>query len=206
MSESAPGIQIQQRTQLPAIRSALAWALLGLVIESPSHGYELAQRFRRVYGDTLLLDNRRHIYRLIQTLQAHELIEETAPSVQEAPAPNRLPKPHYRATQQGARAYAEWLLIQMEEERQRQRLFARQLAMLQPAAALQVMDRYEEECLTEADESERAESAREIVAERLADQDEQLALGARLSWIRYARRELEALVGGRAQPEEGSEA
>jgi DNA-binding PadR family transcriptional regulator len=193
MDEGRRGMDVE-RLPLPAIRSPLAWALLGVVIEQPSHGYELAQRFRRVYGDALMLDERRHIYRLIQTLHAHELIEEAPAGAGETPAPNRLPKPHYRATEQGLRAYSEWLLIQMEEERQRQRRFARQLAMLEPRAALEVMDRYEEECLTEAEESSPAQTPHDVVAERLADQDEQLALGARLSWIRYARRELEALL------------
>jgi hypothetical protein len=107
---------------------------------------------------------------------------------------NRLPKRHFRATEQGVRAYTESLLTQMEESRQRQRLFARQLAMLEPRSALEVMDRYEEECLAEADETTPPQSEREVVAERLAEQDAQLALEARLSWIRYAREELAELV------------
>lgn len=186
----------------PALQSPLAWALLGLVIERPSYGYELAQRFRQAYGETLALTYRKDVYRLLATLHEHELIEETAPSAPEKPAPSRLPKPHYRATEHGVRAYEEWLLIQMEEDRQRQRLFTRQLAMLEPQAALEVIDRWEEECLTEADETSPAQSAREVMADRLADQDEQLALQARLSWIRYARHELTAL---RKDPPQGGE-
>lgn len=180
-----------------AIHSPMASALLGLVIEQPSYGYELLQRFRRVHGDTLALSNPKYIYKLIDTLHAHELIEEIAPGPDEKPARNRLPKPHYRATEQGVRVYEQWLLMALEEQRQRQRLFARQLAMLEPAAALEVIDRYEEECLAEADEASPAQSERERVAERLAGEDEQLSLEARLSWISFARRELEALVAGR---------
>jgi hypothetical protein len=82
----------------------------------------------------------------------------------------------------------------MEEERQRQRMFARQLAMLEPEDALEVIDRYEQECLVQADESS-PDDERESVATRLAEEDEQLALEARLSWIRYARRELSAVLG-----------
>jgi hypothetical protein len=33
------------------------------------------------------------------------------------------------------------------------------------------------------------------MAGRLADRDEELSLGARLSWIKFAREELEELVG-----------
>jgi DNA-binding PadR family transcriptional regulator len=187
-----------QRSDELAIRSPLAWAVLGLVIERPSYGYELRQRFRRVYGETLALSDQKDIYRLLDTLRTRELIEETAPSKDEKPARNRLPKPHYRATERGERAYEAWLLLELEEERQRQRLFARQLAMLEPRAALEVIDRYEEECLTEADEASPAQSEREIVAERLAKQDDQLALEARLSWIAYARRQLAPLLAERS--------
>jgi DNA-binding PadR family transcriptional regulator len=189
---------IERRDPSP-IRSPFAWALLGLVIEQPSHGHELAQRFRRVYGDALPLSDRKNVYRLLDTLQGHALVEETAPEVEEPPARNRLPKPHYRASELGRRAYAEWLVIELEEQRQRQRLFARQLSMLEPRAALAVIDRYEEECLTEADEASSTQSERELVADRLAKQEDQLALEARLSWIGYARRQLAPLL------QEGSE-
>jgi hypothetical protein len=40
------------------------------------------------------------------------------------------------------------------------------------------------------------------VASRLADQDEQLTLEARLSWIRYVREELGDLIG---RPQEGEQ-
>jgi DNA-binding PadR family transcriptional regulator len=176
------------------IHSPLAWAVLGLVIEQPSHGHELACRFRHVYGEALGLSNPKNVYRLIETLHARELIEETEAGPDERPARNRLPKHHFRATAEGVRGYQEWLLIQLEESRSRERLFARQLAMLEPEAALAVIDRYEQECLTDAEEATPVETAREGVAHRLADQDEQLSVQARLSWIRYAREELAELL------------
>jgi DNA-binding PadR family transcriptional regulator len=187
------GPEVTSSSQTLATRSPVAWALLGLVIERPSHGYELAQRFGRVYGDALAL-RRTNVYRLIETLQAHALIQEAPAGKEEAPAPNRLPKPHYRATEQGVHAYEHWLLAQLEEERHRQRLFARQLAMLEPRMALEVIDRYEEECLTDTDDPAPAENEREGVAARLAEEEEHLAVEARLSWIRYARHELAALI------------
>lgn len=192
------------RSETSSIRSPLAWALLGLVIEQPSYGYELVQRFRRVYGETPTLNNVSNVYRLLETLRAHELIEPTTAGAAEKPARNRLPKPHYCATEQGVSAYAEWLLVQLEEERQRQRLFARQVAMLEPQAALEVMERYEEECLAGADEASSALSEREIMADRLAKQDDQLTLEARLSWINYARRQLKPLLSERV-PREGDQ-
>jgi DNA-binding PadR family transcriptional regulator len=179
--------------QLGAMRSTIAWALLGLVIERPSYGYELVQRFRRTYGETLPLSGANRLYIALDALMRRSLIEEIGDPQPHAP-PTRRPKPHYRATEEGMRAYEEWLLIQLEEERQRQRLFTRQVALLEPHAALEVIDRFEAECLGEADESAAVETERESMAHRLADQDQQVTLEARLSWIRYAREELADLL------------
>lgn len=183
----------------PALRSPMAWALLGLVIEQPSYGHELIQRFRRVYGETLALGSPKYIYRLLGALHEHGLIEETAADPDEKPARNRLPKPHYRATDDGMCAYQEWLLTELDEERQRHRLFVRQIAMLEPEAALEVLDEYEREVLGQTDETSPIVSEREGVAERLAQGEERLTLEVRLSWIEYARHELQTLTGGRGE-------
>ncbi len=184
------------------MRSPLVWTLLGVVIEHPGHGYELAQRFKRVYDDTLMLSDRKNIYRLLETLIGHELIEQTAPDANQAPAPNRLPKPHYRATAHGKRTYEEWLVAQLHQEFDQQRMFARQLAMLAPEAALEVLERYEREYLDESEERPSEASEQEDiaeVAEHLAREDMRLKLGATISWLRYARRELKQTIQERAQ-------
>jgi DNA-binding PadR family transcriptional regulator len=183
------------------MRSSIGWALLGLVIERPSYGYELAQRFRRVYGETLVLSNVKRIYEALDALRVRSLIEEA-----EGPAPEghiRHPRPRYRATELGVSAYQDRLLAQIEEERQRHRMFARQLAMLEPNAALEVIDEYERECLAGADEVPPAEAERAGVAERLAAEEEQMQLEGTLTWIEYARNELRALLDEQAgEPEE----
>jgi len=179
--------------QSGALRSSVAWAVLGLVIERPSYGWELVQRFSRTYGEMVALSSSKQIYTALDVLLRRGFIEELGDAGGDS-APARRPKPHYRASERGVHAYEEWLLVQIEEERQRQRVFARQLAMLEPEAALEVIDRYEEECLTDAEEFPAAQTEREGVAHRLADHDEQLALEARLTWIRYARRELSTLL------------
>jgi DNA-binding PadR family transcriptional regulator len=193
----------QQRRAL--LRSPVAWTVLGLVIERPSYGYELLQRYRRSYGETLALTNVNQIYTALDALRSRALIEEV-PDPGAASTPTRRPRPHYRATEHGGRAYEEWLLTQMEEERQRSRLFARQLAMLEPSAALEVLDEYEREWLTQADEASPAQTAREALAERLVEGEEQTSLEVRLAWIEYARNELKALQAdqgkGAAGPKE----
>ncbi len=184
--------------------SPLVWALLGLVIERPSHGYELAKRFQRVYEDTLVLSNRMNIYRLLKALSSHGLIEEATPRAKERPAPNGQPKPRYRATAHGKRTYEEWLVASLGREFNQQRLFARQLAMLEPEQALEVLERYErdyleegEETLSQASEEEAQESIADVaedVAEHLAHEDIRLKLGSTISWLRYARRELKLAI------------
>lgn len=176
----------------PVLRSAVAWGLLGLLIERPSYGYELMQRFQRTYGETLALTSPAQIYTALTALKTRSLIHEMSPS--KADASTRRPRPHYRATEQGVAAYQDWLLLQIEEERQRGRLFARQLAMLEPSAALAVLEEYERECLAEADQATPAETAREALAERLLEGEEQTSLEVRLAWIEYARNELNRLV------------
>jgi DNA-binding PadR family transcriptional regulator len=180
------------------MRSTIAWALLGLLIQRPSYGYELVQRFKRVYGETLVLSSQTRIYTALESLRMRSLIEEVNMGEPDSSA-TRQPRPHYRATVDGMRAYEDWLLIQLEEERQRQRLFIRQLAVLQPDAALELIECYERECLKQADDALPATSEAEDMAERLAEEDEQLTLEARLSWIRYARRELTALAQQHAE-------
>jgi DNA-binding PadR family transcriptional regulator len=187
-----------------AMRSTIAWALLGLVIERPGYGYELAQRFRRVYGETLALSNITRIYTALDALRVRSLIEEIPEPEPELP-PTRHPKPRYRATEQGVGAYQDWLFAQLDEERQRHRLFVRQIAMLEPEAALEVLDEYERECLGQTGEPSPPASEREVVAARLAEGEERLTLEVRLSWIEYARHELQALIGKRGERAAGGE-
>ncbi len=199
MSERERGMSVN-KSEAGTLRSPLTWALLGLVIERPSHGYELAQRFKHTYDDTLALNNPKNIYRLLETLIDHGLIEETKPSARDKPARNRLPKPRYRATTHGQRTYEEWLVAQMRQEFDQQRLFARQLAMLEPEAALEVLERYEREYLDEeTDETPSKASHEGGIAENLAQEDERLKLSTTLTWLQYARRELKQTIHERTQ-------
>jgi DNA-binding PadR family transcriptional regulator len=75
------------------MHSPVCWALLGLVIERPSHAYELAQRFDRTYDGVLALSSVSHAYKALATLESRSLIEEVPGT-----RAGRLPKPRYRAT------------------------------------------------------------------------------------------------------------
>jgi DNA-binding PadR family transcriptional regulator len=178
------------------MRSQVNWALLGLVIQRPSYGYELVQRFERIYDDALELSSVSQIYTALDTLERRGLIEEIP--LDGPPAlPTRQPKPHYRATAEGVRGYQQWLIAHVQDERRRSRLFARQLAMLPAPDALAVLDHYERACLTEACATpvrggDQAGEDPAGLVECLEAEDARRVLDARLPWIAYARTQFAA--------------
>ncbi len=190
------GREASERSAL-AMRSPVNWALLGLVIQRPSYGYELVQRFERTFTEALELSSPSQIYTALDSLARRSLIEEMLPAGERDVV--RQPKPHYRATRTGVRSYSDWLLAQLDDEHRRCRLVAQQLALLPPQEALCVIDRYEQACLKDASvlraSPQRRESSPDgssALVERLAVEDDRLKVGARLAWLEYARRELEA--------------
>jgi DNA-binding PadR family transcriptional regulator len=186
---------------LATVRSPISWALLGLVIQRPSYGYELVQRFERTYGDVLELSSPSQIYTALDSLSRRSLIEEVPPEAA-PPGVIRQPKPHYEATDEGVRSYKDQLIAQLRDEGRRSHLFALQLALLSPKAALGLIERYERTYLTQTRsapvarraESPAGDSVGSLVA-RLVGEENRLKVEARLAWIDYARRELKALAG-----------
>ncbi len=183
------------------MHSPVNWALLGLVIERPSYAYELAHRFERTYEGALSLSSVSHVYTALTTLKSRALIEEVPGT-----RTGRQPKPRYRATAKGLADYRGWLLGQLSEDRRRQRLFVLQLAALarEPQAALDLVADYERACLQEAagttlggEDGAAPEGTSALVA-RLIAEEHRLAVGAKLAWVQYARRELSALANAQA--------
>ena len=182
------------------MQSPVNWALLGLVIERPSYAYELAQRFERTYGEVLSLSSVSHIYTALTALKGRSLIAEIPGTRMGAQ-----PKPRYEATDRGMALYGEWLVGQVVEDRRRQQLFVLQLATFSrdPHAALEILGRYEQACLQQAQatpltpHAQMAADGAPSLAARLDNEERRLALGAKLAWVQYARRELVALVDAR---------
>lgn len=188
------------------MRSPVNWALLGLVIERPSYGYELARRFERVYSGVLHASGDSHIYKALDALENRSMIRGATETRAVQAGTERQPKQHYRATARGMQGYRARLIEQIREDRQRSQLFARQLAVFthEPQAALEVIASIEQACLEEAvripispppDGSPGAADS-ELVA-RLAAEESRLAMEAKLPWVDYARREFRALAEGR---------
>jgi DNA-binding PadR family transcriptional regulator len=178
------------------MRSLVNWALLGLIIDRPSYAYELAQRFERTYEGALALSSVSHVYVALGTLRERGLVEEMAGT-----RSGRQPKPHYRATEKGIGAYRDWLVEQLSEDRQRQKLFVLQLGALTRNLdiALEVVDRVEAACLDEASRTPLGSGPSAVgerpgqMVGRLIGEESRLAVGAKLAWVQYAREELRAL-------------
>lgn len=181
------------------LQSAVQWALLGLVIERPSYGYELATRFERAYGGALRLSSMSYAYTALQGLEQRGLVEEVAGS-----GGGRQPKPIYHATDEGVAAFKDQLVAEVSEDRRRSRVSARKLSVFarEPEIALALIDKIREACLKEAVGSSRlsAELEAELdpagrLAARLSAEEGRLAVDAKLAWLDIAARELKALRG-----------
>ncbi|MGN6188125.1 MAG: PadR family transcriptional regulator [Conexibacter sp.] len=193
------------------MRSAVNWAVLGLVIERPSYGYELFQRLERRYGG-VLDPPISQIYAALNALERAELIEplpedEREPVPDEAlrPAAKRQPKVHYRATASGARAFREWVAEQMRDDPRHVELLRRiagtaAAGVDRTGTMRELVDAYERACVEEAsmlplpparDAATPAAAAGELV-ERLVLAARRGLLDAHFAWIAYARKEIEA--------------
>jgi DNA-binding PadR family transcriptional regulator len=194
MSEEA------KATSRVPLRSPIYWALLGLLIERPSYGYELLKRFEREYDKLLPLSGDSHIYTALNALAGKGLIEEVhAPDIGER-GPERQPKPRYRATAEGERCFLEWVIASRWEDRRQWRLFLRQLVVFasRPEVGIQIIERCEQSYLREAgDDSQAASDAGGCdrvagLAARLLCEESRLTIAARLLWVDYARKEFTA--------------
>lgn len=200
------------------MRSAVNWAVLGLVIERPSYGYELFQRLERRYIG-VLDPPISQIYAALNALERAELIEplpeeERVPVPDEAlrPAAKRQPKVHYRATASGARAFREWVAEQMRDDPRHVELLRRiagtAAAGIDRGGTMRTLvDAYERACLEEAsqlplppsrDGATPAAAVGELV-ERLVLAARRGLLDAHFAWIAYARKEIDAFEHARSE-------
>lgn len=208
------------------MRSAVNWAVLGLVIERPSYGYELFQRLERRYGG-VLDPPISQIYAALNALERAELIEplpagqaalELAEEGLRSPA-KRQPKVHYRATASGARAFREWVAEQMRDDPRHVELL-RRIAGTAAAGVDRVgtmralVDAYESACVEEASllplppartGASPAAAAGELV-ERLVLAARRGLLDAHFAWIAYARKEIDAFEATRPHTDEPADA
>ncbi|MFI5004543.1 MAG: PadR family transcriptional regulator [Solirubrobacterales bacterium] len=183
-----------------AMSSQVYWALLGVVIERPSYGLELYNRFQRMYGDVLPISGESHVYSALNVLEGRGFIA-TIPEV----GVTRQPKPHYQATQLGEHSYVEWLVEQVDAERRRQELWVRQLTIFahNPRAAVHVLGRFEREYLKGTGQvghqpAGEVAGARDELIDGLVADHQRRSVRATLLWLRHAHDVFEARAAGSA--------
>lgn len=184
------------------MKAGTKYAVLGLLLERPSYGYEVLVRFRRAFDAGQWAISPQGLYASLDRLERDGLIEPVA-----ALAPDtsrRQPKTPYRVTEHGADALQRFLETPMGADPSRAEFLVRlQCAASQDTDALLLMlDGYERACLdelgrigAEAAEGDGGHAHVGRLVERLAREDRRLGIQARLTWIEFARQQLRSLAG-----------
>ncbi|HET7590020.1 MAG TPA: PadR family transcriptional regulator [Solirubrobacterales bacterium] len=180
--------------------SPVTGALLGLLLERPGYGYELAQRLNERMGPTWKLTPS-SIYPVLERLEADALVRRT---VKEMPGRQRQrERVMYHATEAAAGAFEDWLRRPARRAPIRTELLAR-IAVARPQDAprlLESLDEYERDCLAMLAGEERGvpgegEQPRGWNAV-LTDLIEAAAGGqlrTELEWVEFARRRIRGFL------------
>jgi DNA-binding PadR family transcriptional regulator len=197
---SAPQTARQQRgTGAEDVLLPSAWLVLALLIEQPSHGYEISQRYQRRFGSFVPLTVPR-VYGALDRLREAGMIEPVATRAKSASKQARMRR-SFRPTKEGAEAYRRWLGEQMRDDPRRPQLLGRIVSagLLGIDALLDVVDRYQRDSMQELAAlpaaSDRLESGRaslEELTESLIVDQQRRELRARNDWAAHAREVLEA--------------
>jgi DNA-binding PadR family transcriptional regulator len=181
-------------------RSPAAWLVLALIIEQPSHGYEISQRYQRRFGSFLPMSVPR-VYGALDRLRDTKMIEPIRLKPVRPAGKQHLMRRSYRATEAGVQAYQRWVAERMRDDSQRPRLLGRiaSSGLLGIDALLDVIDRYQRECMEElralptgSEQSDTGHSSLAELTESLVIDQQRRELAARIDWAVHARKALEA--------------
>src|ERR1035441_9847780 len=147
---SVMALRAAQRPARVAVdgRSPSYWLILGLVMEEPSHGYEISRRYKSRFGELVPLTVPR-VYAALDRLREDGLIELLALDESADVPKQHLMRRSYRASPGGTEAYRDWLVEQLREDPLRAQLLTRiaSVAVMGIEATLEVIDRYAQVCL-----------------------------------------------------------
>jgi DNA-binding PadR family transcriptional regulator len=181
-------------------RSPASWLVLALVIEQPSHGYELSQRYQQRFGAFLSMSVPR-LYAALDRLRETGLIEPVVLKPAQATRKQHLMRRTYRATDAGVQAYRDWVAERMNDDPERPQMLARiaSAGLSGAAAVADVIDRYQRECMAElralepaGEHLESGTSSLEELTESLVVDQRRRELRARIDWATHARQVLKA--------------
>jgi DNA-binding PadR family transcriptional regulator len=203
LRDEKPAPLAAQRVRAGAVedpRTSGVWLVLALVIEQPSHGYEISRRYERRFGSFQSMSVPR-VYGALDRLRDAGMIDPITLKPVKPARRQHLMRRSYRATDAGVQAYRRWVAEQMRDDPQRLALLARiaSVGVLGVDAVLDVIDCYQRECMEElralATDSESLEGGRsslQELTESLVIDQQRRELRARHDWAVHAREILEA--------------
>ena len=155
--------------------------ILALVIEKPSYGYELHERFERRFGK-FLSTSQAHVYDALGRLEEGEYVEVAGHS-----GARGRPRVNFRATTKGVEVHQSWLAERLREDPQRLALLSRLAStnLRRTDAMLSVIDRFMEQCSLEARQIAMPVDD-DLLCELFAEQRRRV-VAAQLEWGTYAR-------------------
>jgi DNA-binding PadR family transcriptional regulator len=168
--------------------------ILALVVDRPSYGYELHERFERRFGEFVSI-RLANVYDALRRLEKGEYVEVVGHS-----GSRGRPRVNYRATTGGIEACQSWLVERLREDPQRLALLSRlaSTSLRRANAMLEVIDRYEEECMLEArqiampvqvEDPASSDATGELLCELIVEQRRRV-VDAQLEWCAYARSQI----------------
>lgn len=182
------------------MQAGTKYAVLGLLLDRPSYGYEVLVRFRRTFDAVQWGISPQGLYASLDRLERDGLIEPIVASSHDAS--RRQPKTPYRVTATGAEELRRFLDTPLSADASRAELLMRLqcMATRDIDALLQTLDEHEHACLDELGRIGSSAPARpgapaSSLVERLALEERRLGIQARLMWIDYARHELRSSEG-----------
>jgi DNA-binding PadR family transcriptional regulator len=187
--------------------SLAAWLVVGLIIQQPSHGYELFQRFERFDGFLAL--SRSSLYAVLERLREMQMIEEIDLERVGPAGGKRDSRRSYRATALGASAYRRWVAERIAEDPQWTQVMGQVAcaSLLGLDELAHVVDRFERDLLREMRglptcDPEQAPLDVESLVEALILDKRRREMRARIDWATHARHVIEGYakrVAGRRE-------
>jgi DNA-binding PadR family transcriptional regulator len=189
-------------------------AVLGLVIERPGYGYDLARRLRERFGSSGFAPT--GVYSALDQLSAEGLVR-SAGSLANGPAERAAPRTVYEATGAGREQFNRWMLSTSSLANVRDELNMK-LALSRPRdlpALIELARSQERQCLARIEALKRQDASAELRRERsdglawtqvsslLVRDAEARQLQARIEWLQRIGAIMAKLAGKqRAQPSE----
>ncbi len=185
------------------MESLIDYAVLALLIERPSYGYELYARYERRFGE-LLPTSKGNVYEVLKRLEREGYVEKAGASG----SPGR-PRVNRRVTEEGVVVSRAWLGERLRDDPRRLELFSRlaSVGLRDPEGMHELLDCYEEESGREArqiaipnPDPASTDPLSELLWELLVEQQRRVA-AAQLEWVSYARSRVRAWAEGRSAGE-----